>query len=277
MIIQAWLDSASRLKTISISDARVLLAAAMQVNKTWLTSHDQDPIPEHLFPKLDQSLTALTNGEPLPYLTGEQEFFGLRFSVDRQVLIPRPETELLVQLALDWLQSQSGEIHALDIGTGSGCIPVSILCNHDHVHFTATDISSDALQIAAKNAAAHQVQDRISFVQTDLCSDINLDDIQLICANLPYIPSEDLNELAVARFEPRSALDGGADGLELIRRLIKSIRDNLPVPFCVLLEIEYRQGRTIEQLAREAFPDSLIRLHLDMAGLPRTVQITREK
>ncbi|MCS6889938.1 MAG: peptide chain release factor N(5)-glutamine methyltransferase, partial [Chloroflexus sp.] len=184
-----------------------------------------------------------------------REFHGLEFAVDARMLVPRPETELLVDLALDFLNTENAENtekKVLDVGTGSGCIAVTIAVKHPAASVTATDISEDALAVARANAARHGVAQRIAFFRSDLLSSFRLlpASFDLITANLPYIASDELCALPVAKHEPRLALDGGPDGLLWIRRLLVDAPRALKPGGLLLLEIGATQGATVTALAQ---------------------------
>ncbi len=216
------------------------------------------------------------NGEPLPYILGHWEFYGLDFLVTPAVLIPRPETELLVEHALDWLRHHPACHRVADIGTGSGCIAIALATTIPDLQVFATDLSPQALEVARQNVAHHGVSERITFVQADL---LELPDefhsrlFDLIAANLPYIPRPTLGDLPVSRFEPILALDGGDDGLDLIRRLVHKAGDHLSPHGCLLLEIEASQGEKAIALAQDAFPQARVTVIPDLAGHDRLVLV----
>jgi release factor glutamine methyltransferase len=251
-------------------DAQVLLAHIFQKPRAWVLAHPE----RELDSSQDQALQDLTarrlNGEPLPYLLGHWEFFGLDFQVTPHVLIPRPETELLVEHALAWLHSHPAYRQAIDIGTGSGCIAIALASHIPELRVLATDLSLPALTVARQNAASHGLAGRITFLQSNLLElPSGFHSFDLIAANLPYIPSQTLAELSISRFEPALALDGGADGLDLIRRLLVQAPAHLSPGGCLLLEIEYRQGGSARALAQAAFPQAHIQLVPDLAGHDR--------
>lgn len=217
-------------------------------------------------------------GEPLAYLTGRREFHGLEFAVDARVLVPRPETELLVDLALNFLTTEcsaSAEKRVLDVGTGSGCIAVTIAVKHPAASVTATDISEGALAVARANAGQHGVAQRLAFFRSDLLSSFHLlpASFDLIAANLPYIASDELRDLAVAKHEPRLALDGGPDGLLWIRRLLVDAPRALRPGGLLLLEIGATQGAVATTLVQAAFPRGRVQLYRDLSGLDRIVSV----
>ena len=255
-------------------DAQVLLAHVVGRTRAWVLAHGEDPVDASQAAAYERLLTRLKQGEPLAYLTGRQEFYGLTFRVSPVVLIPRPETELLVERALAWLQENQGIRRAADIGTGSGCIAVTLAAHIPDLRLIASDRSLQALRLARENARLHGVLDRTTFIQADLLSPFQRPmALDLICANLPYIPTSTLAQLPVRRWEPALALDGGEDGLTLIRRLLKGAQDRLSPGGLVLLEIEAGQGEAACRLAREAFPGAKVSLYQDLARLDRIVQI----
>lgn len=272
----AWLHDAARLLTpVSETpnlEAQLLLAQVLHQARPWILAHADQSLTENEEHEAAILLQRRLQGEPLPYILQHQEFFGLDFHVTPAVLIPRPETELLVEKALGWIKSHPGRNFAADVGTGSGCIAVSLAVNVPDMICLGTDISFPALQIARKNAAAHHVLERVWTVQTDLLSSV-FNRFDLICANLPYIPSQTVANLEVARYEPLSALDGGMDGLSLIRRLLEDAPRVTAPGGVLLLEIEAGQGESTPALAASIFPTAYITLHPDLAGRPRLLEI----
>ncbi len=255
--------------------ALVLLAYVLGQSKTWILSHPEVILA---FDQLDQADTLserLLAGEPLPYLVGRQEFFGLDFQVDPTVLIPRPETELLVEQALLWLKDHPVAQTALDVGTGSGCIAISLAVHCPRLCVTATDNSAQALSVAKRNAQTHKVAENISFVEADLIPP-SIASCNLVCANLPYIPTDKLAEVNSLPYEPVSALDGGLDGLELIRRCLQQALQVIQRPGLILLETEATLGRQTNCLAQRYFPEGKITLMQDLTDRDRLVHIELE-
>ena len=164
-----------------------------------------------------RNLARLESGQPLPYVLGAWEFYGLTFELTPDVLIPRPETELLVEQALEWLADRPAPLLAADVGTGSGCIAISLAVHAPQLRLLASDLSWPALQVARSNLARHRVEGQISLLQCDLLPPLSLP-FDLLVANLPYIPSPVLPGLKLSLSEPPLALDGGLDGLDFIRR-----------------------------------------------------------
>jgi release factor glutamine methyltransferase len=253
-------------------EAQLLLAFALKKSRTWILAHPETEISPQQQGALSQLLLKLQGGMPLAYLTGKQEFFGLSFMVSPAVLIPRPETELLVEQGLAWLKSRERPIRAADIGTGSGCIAVTLAHHLPELRVDAVDISMAALHIAQANARLHHVSNRVGYLQADLLSALKTT-YDLICANLPYIPSETVKNLPVARYEPLVALDGGIDGIIFIRRLLTQAQEFIKPGGAILLEIEYRQGKFISEIAQGVLPGCKIQIHKDLAGLDRLVEI----
>jgi len=270
-------------------DAQLLLAHALNRSRTWVLAHPEyAPTPDESSAYHSLLARALA-GEPIPYLIGEREFFTLDFAVTPAVLIPRPETELLVEKALAWLEDRrltadrrplrtavgrrrSGGVLAADVGTGSGCIAVALAHFSPDLQVAAIDVSPEALVVARANAGAHGVGDRIHFYRGDLLDPLP-EPAQLICANLPYIPTSTLNALLALKPEPRLALDGGPDGLGLIRRMLSQAPAKLSPGGALYLEIEASQGPAALALARAAFPTAAITLFQDLARLDRLIEV----
>ena len=288
-ISQALQELSKRLAAVSETpslDAQILLAHVLGASRAWVLAHPEDSLSLAQEQALHAARACLEAGEALPYVLRSWEFYGLDFIVSPDVLIPRPETELLVERALEWLRLHPGRRAAADIGTGSGCIAVSLAVNLPDLHVLATDVSLPALEIAKANAEKHAVADRVLFVMADLLDlpsgeapdehpitdRITLFD--LILANLPYIPTSRLASLAVARREPRLALDGGPDGLNLIRSVISAAARWLAPGGCCLLEIDASQAEAALDLARSAFPQATAAVIPDLAGFDRLLQVS---
>ena len=218
------------------------------------------------------SIHRYRSGEPMPYILGWWEFYGRQFNVNESVLIPRPETELLVELALHFLQATNKKRTAMDIGTGSGCIAVSLLAEVEDLRVTALDISRNALILARENAVKFRVDSRLQLIQMDLATAIAIP-YDLICANLPYIPTSSLENLKVSQSEPLVALDGGDDGLLFIRSLLKDIPRLLLPGGYALIEIEAGTGAIALQSAQTFIPNADCELFQDLAGHDRVLAI----
>jgi release factor glutamine methyltransferase len=278
-------DISSRLRDLTDSpdlDAQVLLAHVTGNTRTWLTAHLDSHLSDLQLASVREAVSKLTAGTPLPYILGHWEFFSIDFKVTPDVLIPRPETELLVEHALLWLRSRPVTLHsslrAADIGTGSGCIAVSLAKNMHDLRVLATDLSMPALRVAKHNAHRHGVLSRVDFVQCDLLpphhdplpTETHFD---VICANLPYIPTQTLAGLPIFGREPTLALDGGQDGLDAIRKLLKIAPEWLAPDGLILLEIEAGQGMAAVSLAYDLFDKATINLRRDLSGKERLVAI----
>lgn len=254
-------------------DAQLLLGKAMRVERAWLLAHGDEPIPANALDGFQRAVERRIEGFPLPYLLGEWEFFGLKLIVTPDVLIPRPETELLVETALDWLEQGPHRGPILDVGTGSGCIALSIAARFSDAEIIALDLSTAALAVAKDNAALHSFAD-IRFLESDLLSALPPPPLfGLICANLPYIPTDRLPSLDVSLSEPVLALDGGAGGLDLVRALLRQSVRFLDNPGLMLLEIDSAQGATVVAEAKACYSGAEIRLLKDLAGRERLLRI----
>lgn len=252
--------------------ALALMAHVFQKPKTWLLAHPEEKMTGSQLELFNSLLARLEEGEPLPYLTGKQEFYGLEFEVSSAVLIPRPETELLVESALNWLKNHPMARRAVDIGSGSGCIAVSLLKNCLDLQMSAIDVSAEALKVAQRNAQKHQVDDRITFLNASLLSNFE-GEIDLLCANLPYIPTNKLEQVNSLPWEPRLALDGGESGLDLIAELLIQAPAKMARPSLILLETEDSLGPETIHLAKQAFPTGEVKLVKDIFDRDRLVRI----
>ena len=253
-------------------DAQVLLAHICQRDKSWLLAHLEATLTPDQADALEQSLDQLLEGTPLPYVLGEWEFFGRGFKVTPEVLIPRPETELLVETALDWLHAHSDKRTAAEAGAGSGIISVSLAAEIPDLKISATDISPPAAAITRENAARYCLEHRISVQEDDLLTG-QPGPFDLIAANLPYIPTQTLRQLPVYQHEPALALDGGEHGLDLIERLLGQATTRLAPGGMILLEIESSQGQAAASIAMREFPQAEIHVLPDLAGHPRLLVV----
>ncbi|MCW5875124.1 MAG: peptide chain release factor N(5)-glutamine methyltransferase [Anaerolineales bacterium] len=280
-ISQALQESTVALAPVSETarlDSEVWLAYVLGVERPWLLAHGEQELSEQHLADWQSGLQRLTGGEPLPYLLGHWEFYGLMFQVSPSVLIPRPETELLVDEALAWLRThrlRTPGRAAADVGTGSAAIPVAIAANEPDVTFHAIDISPDALAIAQTNVSQHGLAERVHVSQGDLLAGFDAP-LDLITANLPYIPSARVPTLTVAKWEPLLALDGGADGLELIRVLIQQAGRLLKPGGLFLEEIDPELEDSVEALARQQWPTAQVEVLADLTGRPRLLRVQLE-
>ncbi|MFO7300963.1 MAG: peptide chain release factor N(5)-glutamine methyltransferase [Acidobacteriota bacterium] len=237
----------------------------------WIVRQHED-VPPDLLERFNLLIARRAAGEPVAYLVGEKEFYGRSFRVGPAVLIPRPETELLVERALAAVDAlDRPDLRVIDVGTGSGCIAVTLVCERPSLRVTATDVSAEALALAKENAARHDAVDRIAFVHAPLTG--GAVDVDLIVSNPPYIPEAHREQLMpdVRDFEPHGALFGGEDGLAVIRALADDARRALRGHGVLLVEIGFGQAADVQRLL-EARGFGSIRVHRDLAGIERVVE-----
>ena len=268
---QAAADSANQSKTPEL-DAKVLLANVLGREKSWLLAHLDEKLSSKEQEKWEAALGTFRKGVPLPYVLGEWEFYGLQLKVTPAVLIPRPETELLVETGLTWLKTNPSRRRGLDVGTGSGCISIALASNVRDLEMVATDISAEALDVAKFNVQKHGQTSRIRLVQTDLSDGIQ-ESFDLICGNLPYIPNERLPKLEVFKWEPQVALGGGPDGLQFIKPFLQQASAKLIPQGLVLAEIDAELEHQAKELAKSIWPEARIEICKDLAGLPRLLVV----
>lgn len=215
--------------------------------------------------------------EPLAYILGYREFYGINLVVTPSVMVPRPETESLVEHALFMalMGMETRELVIADIGTGSGAIAVNLAIHLPAANIYAFDFTDGALDVAAYNVRAHNVADRVTLGKGDLLEPLP-EPVDLIIANLPYLPSGRIDTLQPEiQWEPRQALDGGADGLDVIRRLLSQAPGKLKTPGTILLELDPEQVPAVEDLAALHFPEASTSVEQDLAGLDRIFTISR--
>jgi release factor glutamine methyltransferase len=253
-------------------DSVVLLTHITGSSKSQILANPDPDLDPHQEKQLQDAITRIKGGTPLPYVIGEWEFFQESFHITEDVLIPRPETEGLVDLALTWLKTHAQRRIGLEIGTGSGCIAVSLLKHIPDLEMIATDISKEALLVAQENAQRHRVDDRIQFQQRDLLNEFT-DQVDLLIANLPYIPTGKLKSLPVFHHEPRIALDGGSDGLHYISRVLIDVREHLRPGGAIFLELDEDSGAAALLLARDVWPGRTLTLSQDLSGQDRYLMI----
>jgi release factor glutamine methyltransferase len=255
-------------------------------------AHPETPVGVDHADRFGRDVARRATGEPVAYIRGIKEFYGLAFGVDARALIPRPETERLVELAEAEVMRRlsatarapgSPPIRMADVGTGSGAVAVALIVAlkrrgaGDEVTVMATEASPEALQLARENAVGHAAADRIRFVDADLLPPYLEHPFDLVLANLPYVRTDVIPVLPVATsFEPRAALDGGPDGLDVIRRLLERLRDGALAPGGeALFEIGGDQGDAIGPAVEEIAPGWTCRVEHDLAGLPRVARIAQ--
>ncbi len=252
-------------------DAEVLLAHVTGLSRARLLARRDDPLSDEDAAQFRALIERRLLGEPVAYLTGHKEFYGLDMVVTHDVLVPRPETESIVEACLEALPK--GEIRQLaDIGTGSGAILVAVLANRPYVRGYGTEISLEALAVAQENCRRHEVEDRTVLLLGDLLQPLP-SAVHVIAANLPYVPpGEAAPDVAV--WEPQAAVfGGGADGADTIRRFLKEAPLFLLPGGTVVMETAHSQGTLVRELAQATFPGASVQVHKDLAGYDRIVVV----
>jgi release factor glutamine methyltransferase len=269
---RALLQAATTLSIVTDAphlEAEVLLAHALTTTRTALLTHPETTLTTDQQITYQALIERRASNYPLPYLIGHTEFYGLEFDVTPEVLIPRPETETLVDLA----RARRPEA-IVDVGTGSGCIAVSLAVYLDQSTVCAIEISPAALAVARRNAERHGVADRVQLVVGDVLNPRPAQ-ADLIVSNPPYVRTGDCALLppSVRNHEPRLALDGGPDGLAVVRQLLAQAPAVLGPGGAILIEIGADQGKAARDLARPYFPQATIHVHPDLAGRDRVLEI----
>jgi len=271
-------------------DAELLMAAALGVDRTGVIAHGPAPAGTGAAAMFEAFVARRERAEPVAYIRGFREFHGLAIATDDRALIPRPETEQLVDAAIDAVVARltaaprppgSPPLRIADVGTGSGAIAVALVAAlrkrrmDDHVVVVAVDISGDALDLARENAVGHGVADRMRFREGDLLP-VGDDPYSVICANLPYVRSGELWSLAAdLAWEPVAALDGGEDGLDEIRRLLERLPSVLEHGGVALFEIGADEEASMAAAVASLLPGWACSVVPDIAGLPRLARVER--
>jgi release factor glutamine methyltransferase len=255
-------------------EAELLLGHVLGLTRAQIHAHPHRRLDAAALDRYRELIERRRQHEPVAYIIGHKEFYGLDFYVDRRVLIPRPETELLVEKGLEIGRAISHRLTIADVGTGCGAIAISLTVHLPQAIAYALDASPDALEVAALNRRRHGVEGRVHLHQGDLLSPLT-EPVDLIVANLPYVSWVEWEQLprAIAAYEPRSALDGGPDGLDAIRRLLAQAQSHLKPQATILLEIGATQGEAVTNLAKCHFPAATVEVVQDYAGLDRMVVI----
>ena len=259
-------------------EAGSLLSFIIGKDRTFIISHAEDLLSDDSFPRFQEGVERRASGEPLQYITGVQDFFGREFRVTTDVLIPRPETELLVEAAIE-LVGDTSEPFICDVGTGSGCIAITLLCELRGARAVAVDTSPAALEVAKLNARNHSVIDRIEFVVSDCFSTLDAGQYQfdLVVSNPPYVSEAMIDGLQreVRDHEPLVALSPGPDGLRVIRRLILEAPGFLKNDGHLIMEIGFDQGEAVRGLVDENIW-SLRDIRPDLQSIPRIVVLQKK-
>lgn len=263
-------------------DAELLLGCAAGWERVKLLTHLNDLIPLGIIEEFNNLLERRLQKEPIAYIRGVKEFYGRLFYVNKNALIPRPETELLIDMSIEWLRTQSAKSgkpfypNIIDVGTGSGCLAITIASLWKGAEIWAVDISEKALDIARENAKRLGVFDRIKWLSGDLLTQFPKENkANLILANLPYIPTSDWEQLSPnVKMEPRLALDGGEDGLDLIRCLLMQARPIFAEPQAIFLEVAPGQEDSIKNMP-EMDNYKIVEVRNDLSGIPRAVHLTQ--
>lgn len=255
-------------------ESRLILCQVMGVKQEFLIRYPDKILTVSEITHFQDLVNQRATGRPLPYLLGKQAFYDIEVTVNPDVLIPRPETELLVEKALAWAKLRSS-ITIVDVGAGSGIIPLTLARHLPHANIIGIDISPEALAVAKLNMQQLHLEGRIAWLEGDLLAPMLAKSLQadLITANLPYIASADLAQLPVAKYEPRLALDGGSDGIQIIGRFLEQAPQVLKPDGMILMEIGAGQGATVQALAQQAFPARTVTVSSDLAGHDRIVEV----
>lgn len=275
MIISEWLKHArDRLTQNNCPDpdidARWIAEDALGMTRQALVFEGDRAIPRHQLYRLEAMLDRRAAGEPVQYILGSADFMGLRFRVDGAVLIPRQDTETLVEAALIELRQRQGNPALLDLCAGSGCVGLSLASLAPNARITLADISPEALEVARANQKALGVKAELR--QGDLFSAVGRERFDIIASNPPYIPTGALSGLQrEVRFEPRIALDGGADGLDFYRRIAEGAADHLNPGGAIFLEVGIHQAQPVLELVRAKLPCTQAGTIRDLNGIERVV------
>jgi release factor glutamine methyltransferase len=279
-IAEVLKESSRILEAAGVPEARreagSMLSFVLGKDRTFLISHAEDPVDDDSLDQLREFVERRAAGEPLQYITGVQDFYGREFRVTPDVLIPRPETELLVEAAIGVTKNENAVI--CDVGTGSGCIAITLLCELPDARAVALDKSAAALEIAKLNAAKQSVTDRVEFVVSDCFETLNSNEHQfdLIVSNPPYVSASALAGLQreVRDHEPLVALSPGPDGLSVIRRLLSEAPAFLKPHGHLLMEIGFDQGEAVYNLVDNSVW-SFLEVRPDLQSIPRIVVLKK--
>lgn len=255
-------------------DAGVMLCSVLKCDRVFLYTHEDEVLDDSVLNRFFESIALRAAGMPVQYITGVQEFMSMEFMVNSHVLIPRHDTEVLVETVIafaDSCRDIGRKLHILDIGTGSGCIAVSLAHYIKNCRVTATDISEEALKTALLNSEKNGVKEKIAFKKSDLFNNLKGECFDIIVSNPPYIPAKDIRELQkeVRDFEPLTALDGGIDGLDFYRSIIDGVPEHLKPDGLIAFEVGINQANAVAELLDACCYD--VKIAKDLGGIDRVV------
>ena len=238
--------------------AEILLSHVLAMKRIELYTHFDKPVSKGQLDRLHGLVKRAGQNEPIAYIVGKTEFYSLELNVTPDCMIPRPETELLAERAIEFLRMRAGKQSVCDLCTGSGCIAIAIARNYPNANIIATDISDAALNVAAKNVERHQYNERIKLLCGDLFDplvpQLDIDKFDLIVCNPPYVSAAEFERLdkKIKDYEPKLALFAGEDGLDIYRRIVEKVDAFLKPDGALMLEVGYRQGQTVRELLEQA-------------------------
>ncbi len=270
-------DAAEQLAAADIADGRLeaelLLAHALTTDRAHVLARLNDKIEDDAIARFSSMLVRRISREPLAYIIGRREFYGIEIACARGALIPRPETEMLVKLALDELRTRGGALRIADVGTGSGAVAIAVAVNAPNARVTAIEVSDDALAIARSNIARNGMDSRIELRNGNLLEGTGVFDV--IVANLPYVSAADWQTLQpeIRDHEPREALVGGVEGTEVIEQLLRDTHAHIASGGMLAVEMGATQGVRLLTVARARFPDAEVCVMKDVARLDRVLVV----
>jgi release factor glutamine methyltransferase len=260
-------------------DAELILASILKKDKVYLFQNPEEKIPRKDIASYKKALEQRKKGKPVAHITRNQEFFGLNIYINSNTLIPRPETEEVVEDVVNTLERNKDINLVLDIGTGSGCIALALANTLQGISMIALENSEKAIKVAEKNVKKYKLEKRIKLIRSDLLNKLpkaHFKTKKVIVANLPYIGTKKNNYIEdnVKQYEPKEALFGGEDGLDLYRKLMDQIIKKGVTFDVMFFEIGFSQTEAIEEEIKKRFPKKTVQILKDLAGFPRTVRIT---